>query len=262
MIALITDFGLSDIYVGVMKSVIYGLAPNAVVVDITHGIAPYDVRAGSFALRGALPYIASGTVVVVIVDPGVGSTRLPIAVRSGKSWIIAPNNGVISGVAFDQAVVLDKPEAHRQGQISSTFHGRDIFAPAAAMLHESHDLLTVGTPIESKSLVSLERGHLSRTDASLIAEAQHIDRFGNIITNITPDILTIWAADQSDFTVTCGASMLPARRVTYYNETPVFDGLLLLVNSFGLIEIASNNASAARKLGGIQSGQAVTLKRI
>jgi S-adenosylmethionine hydrolase len=263
MIALISDFGLSDVYVGVMKSVILGITPGAVIVDITHDIPAQNIRAGSFALRAALPTFPAGTIAVVVVDPGVGSERLPIAVRSGKSWIIAPNNGVISGIAFDEAVVLNKQQYHRPRQAAMTFHGRDIFAPVAAHLYHLQDLNTIGSPIVLSAIVGLERTAVSRTDTTLIGEMQHVDRFGNIITNITPDILMIWASDAGDFNVSCASVALPARRARFYDDTEEdYDGLLLIPSSFGFIEIAARGKSASKLLGGVQAGQGVTIKRV
>jgi S-adenosylmethionine hydrolase len=261
MIALLSDFGLDDIYVGVMKSVIESITPGMAVIDITHSVPSHDIRSASFLLRGALPYFPAGTVVVAVVDPGVGTERLPVAVRSGKVLILSPNNGLVSGIKIDEAYYVNKLTELRQGLISTTFHGRDIFAPAAAFLVKSSDPNTIGTPIETRSIVTIDRTTVHRTDSALTAEIQHIDRFGNIITNITPDLLAVWAMDTDNFTVAIGNTALYAKRCATYADGRGFEGVLLIPNSFGLIEIAATNFSASDQYGKVTAGQSVTVRR-
>jgi len=137
LITLLTDFGTQDTFVGVMKGVIKTIVPGAEVIDLTHQIPPQDILAGAFALKTAYRFFPLGTIHVVVVDPGVGSSRRPIAARVGDYTYVAPDNGVLSYVLADQAlhkaVTLDKSQFHLS-QVSRTFHGRDVFAPVAAHL--------------------------------------------------------------------------------------------------------------------------------
>ncbi|PJF20688.1 MAG: hypothetical protein CUN56_14900, partial [Phototrophicales bacterium] len=138
VVALLTDFGLEDIYVGVMKGVIASIAPDVQIVDITHSIRPQNVREGAFALMNSYHYFPPGTTFCVVVDPGVGSKRLPIAVKTADYQFIAPDNGVLSytlsRIGADYEIVTLENPAYQRDHVSHTFHGRDIFSPAAAYI--------------------------------------------------------------------------------------------------------------------------------
>jgi S-adenosyl-L-methionine hydrolase (adenosine-forming) len=182
-LVLMTDFGLQDTYVGVMKGVISQVAPQANVIDLTHAIAPQNVKQAAFRLRNAYHYFPAGTIFLVVVDPGVGSTRRPMAVQSGEYLFVAPDNGVLSYVlaaldGFTQAseIRVDQPP------ISNTFHGRDVFAPAAAKLAAGVGLETLGDPIDD--LVRLVPPVLQIEPRYILGEVVDIDRFGNLITSI------------------------------------------------------------------------------
>lgn len=180
LITLITDFGYQDEYVGVMKGIIYSINPDIRIVDITHSIPPQDIRSASFILFKAYRYFPKGTVHLVVVDPGVGSERDALIVESKDYFFVAPDNGVLS-LAIDEdytkiyRIISKKPK-------STTFHGRDIFAPVAAELASA---IPVNSLSEKKSsLVKLPFLTPKKTEYGLAGEVVYIDHFGNAITNI------------------------------------------------------------------------------
>jgi len=185
-VSLLTDYGLEDGFVGALHSVLRSRSPGVAIVDLTHGIRPHDVRAGSLALRRAAPYLAAG-VVVAVVDPGVGTARRPLAViaGTGRTIFLGPDNGLLvpaveslGGASLaleleDRGCWLDAP--------GPTFAGRDIFAPAAAHLAGGGDVAALGCPIETGSLVRLPSPVVrKRGDGSVEAEVTWVDRYGNV----------------------------------------------------------------------------------
>lgn len=184
-IALLTDFGHDDIYVGVMKGVMRGLCRDAEFIDITHTVAPQHVREAAFALVNAYRFFPSGTVFLVVVDPGVGGTRRAIAVEAGDYCFVAPDNGVLSytlrGLGDYHAVELTNPRYHLP-QISQTFNGRDIFAPVAAHLANGERLQALGGAVTD--LVKMPLPFLEIKERVVQGEVLHVDRFGNIVTSI------------------------------------------------------------------------------
>jgi S-adenosylmethionine hydrolase len=187
VITLTTDFGQQDSYVGTMKGVMLSICPDATLVDITHEVRPQAVRQAAYLLSTAVPYFAPGTVHLVVVDPGVGSERRAIAVKSSRAIYVAPDNGVLDmALAQDparRAVSIANPDV-RLPSVSATFHGRDIFAPAAAHLACGTDPLQMGEPIPLTSLVSQPSLQVQRrADGSLSGQILHMDHFGNLITN-------------------------------------------------------------------------------
>ena len=193
-VSLLTDYGLDDEFVGVVKSVIRDLAPHVTVVDLTHGVRPFDVRGGSLALARAIPYVPDG-VVVAVVDPGVGTSRKAIAVEvaDGAGVLVGPDNGLLApAVALaggaTRAVELDNAGYHLEAP-GATFAGRDVFAPAAAHLCNGVDLDDLGSSLDSALLVPGMIA-LPRTEADGIhAEVLWVDRFGNCQLNVGPDEL-------------------------------------------------------------------------
>lgn len=184
-IALLTDFGTADAYVGVMKAVMLGISPDMTLIDLTHAIQPQNIRQAAFTLLNNYWFFPPETIFLVVVDPGVGSVRKPIAVRAGDYWFVAPDNGVLSYVLREQndvqAVQLQKPE-YRLWGISNTFHGRDIFAPAAAHL-------AAGVPLEQfggsvSELVNLPAPSLKVEGKRVVGEVLYADYFGNVITSV------------------------------------------------------------------------------
>jgi S-adenosyl-L-methionine hydrolase (adenosine-forming) len=184
-IALLTDFGNDDSYVGVMKGVMRSIAPEAMFIDVSHTITPQGVRQAAFALMNAYRYFPQGTVFLVVVDPGVGSTRKPIAVRAGDYTFVAPDNGVLSyGLAHFQAFTAYEltNTQYQLPEVSRTFHGRDIFAPAAAYIASGIAPSAFGPVLETT--VNLPSPMLDVDKATVKGEVVHVDRFGNIITSI------------------------------------------------------------------------------
>src|SRR4029453_3032413 len=179
LIALLTDFGLRDSYVGTMKGVVLSICPDATLVDISHDVAPQDVRDGALELAAAYRYFPAGTIFLVVVDPGVGSTRRGIAADAGEYRFVAPDNGVLS-VVFDQtpprlAVELTN-RRYARPTISKTFEGRDRFAPAAAWLANGIQLASLGD--EATALARLQIPRPRATETGVDGEGLRVDRFG------------------------------------------------------------------------------------
>jgi S-adenosylmethionine hydrolase len=184
VVTLTTDFGLRDPFVGIMKGVILGICPDARLVDLTHDVAPHDVLEAALALEASLPFFPAGTVHLVVVDPGVGSARRALAVAAGGQVCAGPDNGVLSpalGTAGRSAVALASP-AHRLPSVSRTFHGRDVFAPAAAHLAAGTPLERLGPPVLDPVTIAMPGFRLERGVAT--GEVIGWDRFGNLVTSI------------------------------------------------------------------------------
>ncbi|HEY2774611.1 MAG TPA: SAM-dependent chlorinase/fluorinase [Candidatus Binatia bacterium] len=256
LIALLTDFGLHDHYVGTMKGVILGICPQATLVDISHDVAPQDVLGAALALAAAYRYFPSGTIFLVVVDPGVGSRRRAIAVEAGDHRFVAPDNGVLS-VALDEtpppsAVELTDPRYARP-TISKTFEGRDRFAPAAAWLANEIQLSALGRP--AASLVHLDVPRPRVQDDGVDGEVLRVDRFGNLITNVDDRMLRRISGTVS---VRVGAHVIP-RIVSTYADVSAGE-LCALVGSTDRLEIAISGGSAAATLG-LGRGAVVQLRR-
>ena len=195
-ITLITDFGLKDGNVGVMKGVIWGIAPGAQIADLSHNISPQNIPEAALVLGRSAPYFPAGTVHVVVVDPGVGTERRPIAARLGEQFFVGPDNGVLTmllgraeGSGWEIEIVhTDKP-AYWLPEISHVFHGRDIFAPVAAHLAGGVPLGEMGTPV--KDPLRLDLPQPARWDNGWRGEVIHIDHFGNISSNIRVEHLGV-----------------------------------------------------------------------
>lgn len=185
-IALLTDFGTQDAYVGIMKGVIARIAPRAQVIDITHDIPPGDVRRAAFELFHAISYFPNGTIFAIVVDPGVGTSRRPIAISWSAMTCVGPDNGVftytLTAKSPDKIIELKSPTYHLH-PISNTFHGRDIFAPVAAHLATGVDVAELG-PI-AQDLIQLHLPKLALLEGPTVhGEIMHADRFGNLITSL------------------------------------------------------------------------------
>ncbi|MHB1959000.1 MAG: SAM hydrolase/SAM-dependent halogenase family protein [Acidobacteriaceae bacterium] len=255
VITLTTDFGLTDPFVGVMKGVIADICPAAHVIDITHGVKAFDVLEGALAIWQAWRYFPAETVHVIVVDPGVGSSRQPVLSRMGNAWFIAPDNGVLTLVERDVrrsggATLhrsLQNPEYRLPAQ-SNTFHGRDIFAPAAAHLavqieHGHVQPETFGPQIESL-IQLLVPEPIHNPDGSIEGIILKSDRFGNLLTNIAAADLP---DDGTNFSVELG-SLRITRFCRYYAEAQPGE-LFAIVGSSGLLEIAMNQGSAKEETG-------------
>ena len=245
-ISFLSDYGLSDEFVGVVKSVIRSVAPDVAVVDVTHDIAPHDVRAGGLALARSAQYLVPG-VVLAVVDPGVGGDRRAVAVEVGDSTsvLVGPDNGLLApAVAMvggaTRAVELTAEDFHLPSA-GPTFAGRDVFAPVAAHLCLGVELDELGTPIPVHSLTP-GVVPVSRTDGELIhAEVLWIDRFGNLQLNLDPADLEPMG---SALRLTAGEIGRNASRVESFSDLGSGE-LGVLVDSYGLVAIAVNRGSAA-----------------
>ncbi|MGC9524131.1 MAG: SAM hydrolase/SAM-dependent halogenase family protein [Limnospira sp.] len=248
IITLLTDFGLNDVYVGVMKGVIAQIDPTLTVIDLTHEIPPQNIMAGRFCLMNAYPYFPEGTVHVAVVDPGVGTKRRAIALQLPTGYLVGPDNGLLSGIIKQQeiitAVELTNSHYWRTPEPSATFHGRDIFTPAAAHLAGGVPIQELGTPIDRHTLADLSLPDPKQTQNTIEGCIQHIDRFGNLITNIPGDRVagTSWTVT---FPTSPKRSIIPSRQ-TYGDIHP--GSLLSLIGSHGWVEIAANGDSAQFQL--------------
>jgi S-adenosyl-L-methionine hydrolase (adenosine-forming) len=248
LITLTTDFGYTDPFVGIMKGVIHGINPQAQVVDLSHGIPAQNIMAAALVLRQSAKYFPRGTIHVVVVDPGVGSTRRPLLVELEESYFIGPDNGVLSLVMEEKTpgriVHLSNP-AYQLQPTSATFHGRDIFAPAAAYLSRGVAPETFGEPIKDFARLSLPA--VIKTGTTIEGEVVYIDGFGNLFTNIGADDL----------------KNLPGHRLRIMLHDLSILGLMAnyaaveqdryvaLINSWGLLEIAIYKGSARKRSGAI-----------
>ena len=197
LVTITTDFGLADGYVGAMKGVILSIAPEVRLVDISHEVAPQDVRCAAYLLYTAYRFFPPGTVHLVVVDPGVGSSRRPVALRTRSGCFVGPDNGVFSYVVarepIEALVQLSDPR-YRLPQVSPTFHGRDVFAPAAAHLAAGVPMAELGPPVPNP--VTFQPPHLEVTRDAVAGEVMHADRFGNVITSIGR---LLWSGDELSF---------------------------------------------------------------
>lgn len=259
LITLLTDFGTQDTFVGVMKGVIKSIAPQAEIIDLTHQIAPQDVAAGAFALKTALGFFPPGTIHVAVVDPGVGSERRAIAARIGDDVYVAPDNGLLSYVLAErplrQAVILDNSQYHLP-HVSRTFHGRDIFAPAAAHLANGISMLSLGTPLAS--LVTLPLSRLIVQGETLLAHIISVDAFGNMLTDLTEVQFSAWADSPVAIETADGAIPGP---LASYSDVPEGRALALFGSS-GHLEIAVRSGSAQKQLHLSRGGTIILRKKV
>lgn len=250
-VTLLTDFGTCDGYVAAMKGVIATRAPGALIDDASHDIPPGDIHAAAWALAGYWRHWPEGTVHVVVVDPGVGSARRGLAAEVEGRFLIGPDNGVFSRVLADAArssIVSIENAAVMRDVVSTTFHGRDIFAPAAAHLAGGGSLHDLGPLIDDPVVFELPRP--ARQGGSVIGEVVHVDRFGNAITNIPAAIMAGEAA-------VLIAGQRTALRRTYAD---VESGeICAVIGSSGLLEVSVRDASAAERLG-LGRGSVVTVE--
>jgi len=262
-ISFLSDYGLRDEFVGIVKGVIADIAPHARVIDLTHEVPPFDVRAGSLALARCISYVPSG-IVLAVVDPGVGTARRGVAVSvgEGRGVLIGPDNGLLSmGTALaggaDSAVVLNNPQYHLEAP-GATFAGRDIFAPVAAHLCNGVQLAELGDAIDPNLLLP-GVVPLSRTEGDeTIAEVTWIDRYGNCQLNVGPDDVAALGNRLSVvLTSPTGERSTRAANVVR-NFSEIGGGIGLVVDSFGMLAVCVDRGSAADELS-IAVGDAVRL---
>lgn len=261
IITLLTDFGWSDPYVAVMKGVIFSVTPDAHVVDIGHDIPPGDVLGGAYALGQALPYFPPGTVHVVVVDPTVGSQRRILAARYAGQHVVFPDNGVITVVNQDQPleqiVVVRNERYFLAPEVSTTFHGRDIMAPVAAHIATGLSLGRLGPPPDTMELLELPEMEIDE-QGTVTGQIVHVDRFGNLITNLPEPALVHALGSLSGCEVLCaGQTLAPVQR-TYASVAR--GEPLALINSSNLLEVAVNAGSAVVTFG-VDVGDEVHVRR-
>ncbi len=240
LLTLLSDFGLQDVYVGVMKGVIAQINPCLKVVDLTHQISPQDIAAARFSLMSAYAHFPLGTVHVAVVDPGVGGPRRGVAIQTAAGFLVGPDNGLFSGVLSQtlavQAVELANSQYWYTAQPSMTFHGRDIFAPVGAHLASGVPLEELGPAIALETLVQWSQPACAQTDLGVSGCVQAIDHFGNLITNIPAACV-----QGKSWLIEIGRLRVPGGQ-TYSNGNP--GELVGLVGSHGWVEVAVNRGRA------------------
>lgn len=256
VITLTTDFGLNDPYVGIMKGVILSICPNARIVDLCHLLPPQDIIAGALTLEASVTYFPDGAVHCAVVDPGVGGSRAAVAVDCGSFYLVGPDNGLFSLVierhSSMQAVNLTN-SAYQLPQVSSTFHGRDIFAPAAAHLAAGALISDLGDPAGPLQRIEIPAPIVE--DSSIILSVLHVDRFGNLITNLVQDRLPVLAPgrDAAAMTVEAGSVLIHGISSTY---SDVEEGrTVAYFGSSGRLEVAVRNGSASQQLGLVRGAE-------
>ena len=250
-IALLTDFGTTDAFAGILKGVILTVNPKARILDLSHGVPPQDILHASFLLSSSVRFFPRGTIFCVVVDPGVGTRRRPILVKARDYWFVGPDNGVMFQAAREngiQSVIHLTREEYFLPNVSSTFHGRDIFAPVAAHV-------SLGTPAESfglslEAMTPFEMPSPVNQDKDLVLTVIHIDTFGNLTLNLSQDEFRAFSS--KGFALECignhGEKIFIHDACPTYAEGPE-DLPFVLGSSSGHMEIAVKNGNAARILG-------------
>jgi S-adenosylmethionine hydrolase len=245
LIALLTDFGTRDHYAGTMRGVALGICPDATLVDITHEVPPHDVLAGALELAASYKYFPAGTIFLVVVDPGVGSTRRGIAAEAGDFKFVAPDNGVLTAVLDEHApkkIVELTERRYARPTVSRTFEGRDRFAPAAAWLGKGIELGALGR--SASAIHRLEIPQAVVDAEGIHGEVLRVDRFGNLITNI--DLRTFDKLSNEPLDIRVGAFQVSKVVSTYADAAP--GDICALFGGSDHLEIAANGTSAASEL--------------
>ncbi|MEO1428662.1 MAG: SAM-dependent chlorinase/fluorinase [Cyanobacteria bacterium J06633_8] len=254
LVTLLSDFGISDEYVAVMKGAIAQINPMLRVIDITHQIPSQNIEKARFCLMNAFPYFPQGTVHIAVVDPGVGGKRKGVAVELMQGFLVAPDNGLLSGVLSQNsaiaAVELTNPEYWLTSHPSTTFHGRDIFAPVGAHLASGVSLQKLGRQINPESLVKLNLPDCEQKDDCIIGCIQYIDNFGNLVTNIPQSYLK-----GSSWSLEIRGNIIKYQKT--YSDVKQGE-LIAIIGSHGWVEIAVNCGNAQVELG-VENGSQVRI---
>jgi len=269
-VGLVTDYGGGH-YVGVLRAVIKGLAPDVEIVDLEHNVPSYNVVAGSYVILVSYKWLPRGSIIVGVVDPGVGGPRKPVAVVAGEYVFVGPDNGLlypaIEAEGFKMGVELrfDKiarlvsgrfPGKLNAWTLSYTFHGRDIFAPAAALLSLGFSLEDLGEPISEGDLTRLKVHEVKGGDGVYEVKIVYVDRFGNVVLSCKPEDLNLGDAINVEVITEKGSFEVPIG-VTFSSVPP--RELVVYENSFGYVEIAVNQGNAMETLG-VSIGDSIVLK--
>lgn len=249
IVTLTTDFGLNDHFVGAVKGVILDIVPEATIVDISHAVQAFDVLDGALAISQAYSYYPTGTVHMVVVDPGVGTTRRPILASSDAYHFVAPDNGVLSMIyAREERMHVRHvtSEHYFRQPVSNTFHARDVFAPVAAYLAKLVDSHKFGEEIDDYVRFAAPRPKAAG-DNRLRGVVLKVDRFGNLITNVTPEDAPALFSSNSSFKIAVGNKEITTLRAAYAEGAAgeVFG----VLGSMGYLEIVANRAAAAQITG-------------
>jgi S-adenosylmethionine hydrolase len=261
IITLLSDFGVRDPYVAEMKGVILGICPEAVLVDISHEVEKFNVAVGAFLLASAVRFFPKGSIHVAVVDPGVGGPRRPLVIEAGCGYLVGPDNGLLALAAEREGlrgVYEIKPGRYTLRNISSTFHGRDVFAPAAAYLARGTPPDMLGVKVEAYTGVSAFKSLPGRGWAEAVI--LYVDSFGNIITGLSwRDVDEAGFSSASKFKVSAGGRVFEALKASTYSD--VGEGKLALIpyGSHGFMELAVNKGDAAALLK-VKAGDKLTVK--
>lgn len=258
IVTLTTDFGINDHFVGAVKGVILDIVPEATIVDISHAVQAFDVLDGALTISQTYSYFPTGTVHLIVVDPGVGTARRPIIASSDGYHFVAPDNGVLSMVYAREermAVRHVTGEHYFRQPVSNTFHGRDIFAPVAAYLAKQVDSHKFGDEIQDYVRFAAPKPKPAG-DNRVRAVVLKVDRFGNLITNVTPEDLPTLFTGKSGFKIVVGTKEITEIRSAYAEGAPgeVFG----ILGSMGYLEIVANRG-AATQITGAGKGSEVSI---
>lgn len=255
IITITTDFGLQDHYVSAMKAVILGIVPNSRLIDISHQIPPQDIMAGAYVVRNAAMLFPPGTVHLVVVDPGVGTDRKMVALKIEDQYFVGPDNGIFSLIGDEfsyQAIDLNNPEFWRSGP-SHTFHGRDVFAPVAAHIANGVPFENLGDPL--KEIITYRWAVPISDKDGIQGWVVHIDRYGNLISNITEKLLNE-AGSISKLKIYVGNTILD-ELVTTFGDVAEGEAAAY-IGSSGMLEVAINKGNA-KKLLGVEKGAQLSI---
>lgn len=258
LITLLSDFGSRDGYVGAMKGVILRINPQVVLVDISHDIGAHEIAAGALILANAYSHFPTGTIHVAVVDPGVGSRRKAIILETSRAYFVGPDNGIFTLIyereTVIRAVTVENPK-FMASTVSRTFHGRDVFAPAAAYLSLGVSVELFGPPVDAGMTLAFSRPRVTNHTAE--GEVIHVDRFGNLITNISADLFAGFVgAGSQKIRLADHEVSGPYESYEDGREGEVFG----IFGSSGLLEISMNKTSAQKMLG-LGRGTAVRVVR-
>ena len=261
IITLLSDFGLRDSYVAEMKAVILSICPEACIIDISHEVRKFNIRMGAFLLARAARYFPERTIHVAVVDPGVGTERRPIIVESEKSLYVGPDNGVLMLSAQREGIkhiyVIKNPK-YMLKEISRTFHGRDIFSPAAAYLAKGVPPSEFGPEIFNPVTPSFIKPKIS--EDLIEGEVIHIDDFGNIITNISfDDLKSLGIREGDQLTIKFRENVFNIKLCTAYGEVQLHTPLAI-IGSSSFLEISVNQADASKYFG-VDVGEKIFLQK-
>ncbi|NTV92310.1 MAG: SAM-dependent chlorinase/fluorinase [Chlorobiaceae bacterium] len=257
VIALLTDFGLSDTYVGQMKGVILSICPKARIIDLTHDVAPQNILQGMFLLERSIPFFPEKTIFVCIVDPGVGTARNPLAIVTARNTFIGPDNGILTPAITSEKTVRCITITNREFMLpeqSNTFHGRDIFSPAAAHLASGVSAENLGHSIDPETCIrlTLPVNHIEDRGTSVKGQVLFADHFGNLVTSIEevpPEEKSSWNIETNTIR---GIPLSSTYGAVADQEMVAYCG------SYGVIEIGMRNGNAAHRTG-LKSGDPVRL---